>query len=470
MTKDKQPGIDGEFPAAAMPGCPGPSRAEAISGRIADKTEDYASYEFSEPQTRALNIFFDLVQEFDTEEDFLAICVLVPKLIFGLDCALYLLTEGLALECAACTGGDARHPGSFLSEGFVPMHPDKRDGHWYFPIRANPRHLEQLPFSPPEDVIGCLEVHPAERMQSGDSLFWEKFANRIGFQMHNRITHDANKTHVRFIRSLAKDIGHNVIVPNMYFKLFFNRLKRTIDGIGDIERLLAADGDPHAERIRALHQELADQFEEISSHYEQTSLYLETLLRQSHFEKGHYVLERRSCDVPRQIIDPQLHHFQPRFEEQGIEVTDCPEAGLEVEPLLVDVGLLAQVYANLFSNALKYTGAPPGAEDGKRLACSVRRVPDAFGPGRDGVRFGVFTTGRPIPEETGERLFEPGVRGDDPDQPEGTGHGLFFVRQIVELHGGRSGHRALADGNEFHMTLPCPGRSTGAGQTAGDGA
>ena len=122
---------------------------------------------------------------------------------------------------------------------------------------------------------------------------------------------------------------------------------------------------------------------------------------------------------------------------------------------MVDMGLLAQVYSNLFSNALKYTGPPPDGDGGKRVSCIIRNVPDAFGPGLDGIHFGVFTTGKPIPQGDGDRLFDAGVRGDDPDQPEGTGHGLFFVRQIVELHGGRAGHSPLSDGNEFHMVLPC---------------
>ncbi|WP_461208708.1 sensor histidine kinase [Desulfocurvus sp. DL9XJH121] len=430
--------------------CPGAERARPIAERIEAKTEDYASYQFTEPQTRALNIFFDLVQEFDDEKDFLAICVMVPKIIFGLDCALYLVTKDLDLACKVCTGSAALRPGAS-----APLHPDRRDGHWYFPIRANPKHLEQLPFSPPEGVIGCLEVHPAERMQAGDSLFWEKFANRIGFQMHNRMMHDANRVHLRFIRNLAKDIGHNVIVPNMYFKLFFNRLKRSIDGLGELKADMVAASDPHGLRITSLHADLEAQFEEIASHYEQTSLYLETLLRQSHFEKGHYVLERRPCDVARQIIDPQLHHFLPRFEEQSIAVDGCPGPEVDAGILMVDVGLLAQVYSNLFSNALKYTGPPPDGQGRKRISCTMRREKNAFGPGQDGILFGVFTTGKPIPEDKGARLFEAGVRGDDANLPEGSGHGLFFVRQIVELHGGRAGHAPRADGNEFHILLPC---------------
>ena len=63
-----------------------------------------------------------------------------------------------------------------------------------------------------------------------------------------------------------------------------------------------------------------DQYRQILTHYEQTSLFLETLLRRSHFEEGRYVLEKRACNFKKQVIDLQLERYRPRFEERGIEV------------------------------------------------------------------------------------------------------------------------------------------------------
>ncbi len=442
--------------------------ARAVARRIRDKAGDYERYAFDEARSGALNIFFDLVQEFDAEEDFLHVCTLVPRELFGLDCALYLVTRDLDLRCARASGPGTLAPRRALADGArVPDRPARGAGHLYFPIRANADHVQQLPFDPPGGVIGCLELFPAERLAEGDSLFWEKYANRIGFQMHNRIAQDANRRQLRFIRNLAKDIGHNVIVPNMYFKLFFNRLKRTIDQLGEVPGRHAAPSSESRREILALHQALHDQYDEISRHYEQTSLYLETLLRQSHFEKGRYVLERRPCHVPSQIIAPQLHQFLPRFRERGIAVAPCPElADDPAMTLSVDVGLIAQVFSNLFSNALKYTAPPPG--DGPRaVACSARAVPGGLGRrgrrtgGRDAVEFRVFSTGEPLGEQDGARVFEAGYRVGD-NLADGTGHGLFFVRQIVELHGGRTWHEAVPEGNVFHVLLPAGEPGDGA--------
>jgi signal transduction histidine kinase len=446
------------------PAAPRSAGARAIARRIRDKADAYERYAFDEARSGALNIFFDLVQEFEAEADFHHVCTLVPRELFGLDCALYLVTRELDLRCARASGPGTLHPGRALPDADkVPRQPARGAGHLYFPIRANAAHVQQLPFDPPGGVIGCLELFPAERLAEGDSLFWEKYANRIGFQMHNRIVQDANRRHLRFIRNLAKDIGHNVIVPNMSFKLFFNRLKRTIDQLGEVPGRHAAPSSESRREILALHQALHDQYDEISRHYEQTSLYLETLLRQSHFEKGRYVLERRPCHVPSQIIAPQLHQFLPRFRERGIAVTPCPERSNDPDLTLpVDVGLIAQVFSNLFSNALKYTAPPPDGGP-KAMACSAQQAPGALGGrgrgrgarqgGADGVDFRVFTTGEPLDETDGARVFEAGYRAGEA-LADGTGHGLFFVRQIVELHGGRAWHEAVAEGNVFHVLLP----------------
>jgi signal transduction histidine kinase len=36
----------------------------------------------------------------------------------------------------------------------------------------------------------------------------------------------------------------------------------------------------------------------------------------------------------------------------------------------------------------------------------------------------------------------------------GTGHGLSFVKQVIEIHGGRVGREATAEGNNFFFVLP----------------
>ena len=302
-------------------------------------------------------------------------------------------------------------------------------------------------------------------------FFFERYANRFGFQLHNRILANKNKEHLQFIRSLVKDIGHNVIVPNIYFKLYYKRLRSKIDLLKFFEWKLkqafeseAGEGqdlppahDKLLKDLGYIHEGLMDQYRQILTHYEQTSLFLETLLRRSHFEEGRYVLEKRACNFKKQVIDLQLERYRPRFEERGIEIDTSlggvPDQEIEV---VVDIGLVSQVYANLFSNAVKYTREvvePSGARR-RFVSYGWERKANYFGPGRDGLKLNVFTSGPPIPPETAAHLFEEGVRGENASGEYGTGHGLYFIREVVRLHGGVEGYEATPLGNNFFFVLP----------------
>ncbi|NJB69336.1 signal transduction histidine kinase [Desulfobaculum xiamenense] len=429
-----------------------------IRTRILRKVCDYSRYEFEASKSSALNIFFDLVQEFERESDFHAVCVSVPKVIFGLDASLYLLSPESVLRCVHSTAPSASPP---FDGDALPSEPVDVNGRFCCPIRGNHRFIDQLPFVPRDDVIGYIEIRHGGTFTDRDRLFWEKFANRIGFQQHLRMIHGANRRHLAFIRNLVKDIGHNVIVPNMYFKLFFGRLKRSIDTLGALcdeggEALTRPLGES-CDDLRELHAQLEAQYLEIARHYEQTSLYLETLLRQSHFEKGRYVLERRPCHLPLRIIEPQLVQHESRFQDRAITVVpglrDVPDHRLEVQ---VDVGLMAQVFSNLFSNAAKYAAVGDGeAAAGRQISVGWELLPHFFeATGEDGLCVAVGSSGPAVNPADVPKLFDPGFRGSNAGEAEGSGHGLFFVRQIVELHGGVVGYRRRGGMNEFYMVLP----------------
>ena len=58
----------------------------------------------------------------------------------------------------------------------------------------------------------------------------------------------------------------------------------------------------------------------------------------------------------------------------------------------------------------------------------------------------------PEPERAG--LFQPGFRSASTQREHGTGHGLAFVQQVVELHGGQVGYEPSELGNNFYVVLP----------------
>ena len=120
------------------------------------------------------------------------------------------------------------------------------------------------------------------------------------------------------------------------------------------------------------------------------------------------------------------------------------------------------MYANFFSNAVKYTeeiidekGHPK-----KSMAYGREIIRNFFGLGRDGIKCNVFTTGKHLTMQEAEAAFKEGYRGEGGKALPGTGHGLAFVKQVIEMHGGIVGYEPTEQGNNFYFILPVPGQNS----------
>ncbi|HDK44469.1 MAG TPA: HAMP domain-containing histidine kinase, partial [Desulfobacteraceae bacterium] len=76
--------------------------------------------------------------------------------------------------------------------------------------------------------------------------------------------------------------------------------------------------------------------------------------------------------------------------------------------------------------------------------------------GKQGIKFNVFTTGPHLSEEERKKLFQEGMRGHGCKNIPGSGHGLAFIKHVIELHGGSVGYEATPEGNNFYFILPVP--------------
>jgi signal transduction histidine kinase len=111
--------------------------------------------------------------------------------------------------------------------------------------------------------------------------------------------------------------------------------------------------------------------------------------------------------------------------------------------LVGDGSLLFQVFSNLLSNAIKYS------PDGGLITVEVKSA-DTW------VTVSVQDRGLGIPEDDRSRLFERYYRGSNVSGIVGTGLGLYFVRTVVELHGGSVGAESrTSGGSRLHVRLPC---------------
>jgi len=125
---------------------------------------------------------------------------------------------------------------------------------------------------------------------------------------------------------------------------------------------------------------------------------------------------------------------------------------------MVDIGLISQVYANLFSNAVNYTAKiiDHQGQPRKALAYGVEEVNDFPESGYRGIKFNVFTTRPALSAFERQEIFEEGRLAKNSQEIEGSGHGLNFIRRVIEVHGGRVGCKATDEGNNFYFILPLP--------------
>ena len=451
-----------------------------IQNRVRGKIKDHVRYDFSPLQNNLLKSFFDLVQEYERLDDFYRICVVVLLETMQVENALYLLDSDekqLKLVCNS-REGIIHEPRPVPTGIYLSDQPYKTENSYVVPIYRKPpqgssenhnmMRSGQQAWHGDIRILGMLEVSPLEKLDEADLFFLEKYANRIGFRLHNRLLAQQNIHHLKFINNLVMDIEHNVIIPNMYFKHLFNQLRKKIAEMQELElemtelKKTAGVNDEACkmliDRLSTLRADLLGYQQEMLKHHANVSLFLESLFRREHFERGHLVLRPKLCRVEKEIILPQLGQYKSRLKTNKITV-DRPMGMDEEEiPIMVDKGLLAQVYANLFSNAVKYTEEIIDHMGGTRKAVAYGReiIDDFFGPNQRGAKFNVFTTGHHLSREEIEAVFSEGYRGPNSQDKPGTGHGLAFIRHVIELHGGQVGYEATGQGNNFYFVIPLP--------------
>jgi signal transduction histidine kinase len=439
-----------------------------IAQRVREKKDSYERYGFERSQEEAFATFFDLAQEYTTIDSLYQICASVAKEFLDLESRIYIIEPKNSLLELVCTseGGLVPPEERAAHRAVVVEEPTESEESWLFPIRGNQALVNTLPFLGQRSLLGVFEVLPKERIDERRHFFLEKFTNRIGYNLHQKLLVQQNINHIKFINQLVSDIEHNVVTPNMYYKLFLIRLRKMIENYRAIEELVqkAAAGaggsvaeslGGAAQRLREANRNLQNEITALCSHYEHNSLFLETLLRKDHFQKGTYVLRKQSCNFQKEIIRPLIDRYYAHFRRKSIRVDDRIEnVPDEQVTLFVDKGLISQVFDNFFSNALKYAGET--VETGwpeKIFSLNRQIVNTAFGEDKPGVRFDFFTSGPPLSREECDRVFDEGFRAGGSAE-EGKGHGLHFVKNVVEIHGGLVGCEPRPGGNRFYLVLP----------------
>ena len=457
---------------------------QRFADQLRERMAFFSASPFDQRHDALLKAFADIIHFDHSLNRFFQICVVVPPLLGELEAHLYLLNKKAdQLECV-CTSKagllEPRHPAregmqvtnrvyTFDDRLVFPLLPRKMGTEEDFPDTGKTWPVDWAfladPYFSPFSLLGEFVIGPVSKLSDKDRSFFRVLTSWMGYKLNNRLIADHLEEHLRFLNSLGRDIGHNIIIPNMRLKYLLRQLEKKILQFSEIEAReneLIDQGLAGEQCVatfttcRQRRRDLEDVYGDLLKQHTQITLYLESIFRQEHFTQGHLVLQPRQCYVERDIILPQLELFRERFEKQGITI-DRPKNMVEQQfPLMVDLGLLSQVYANLFSNAVKYTGEiiDHQGRPRKAVAYGAEKIPDFPEAGKTGIKFNVFTTGQPLSPEACQQIFEEGERGPNTRHIKGTGHGLDFIRRVIEVHGGQVGCEPTPEGNNFYFILP----------------
>ena len=160
---------------------------EKIGSRVQEKRRNFETYDFGPARDDALLTFFDLAQEYDALENLYRVAVCVIQEFFRLNSRLYLISpeNRLELVCDSLAGvrTDKTPPPAYVRQASQAY---GEQGSWIVPIRGNLMLVNLLPFYAQEQVMGMLEVFPAQDLSDNDRFFFEKYANRLGYNLHTK--------------------------------------------------------------------------------------------------------------------------------------------------------------------------------------------------------------------------------------------------------------------------------------------
>ncbi|MDD5491711.1 MAG: ATP-binding protein [bacterium] len=200
-----------------------------------------------------------------------------------------------------------------------------------------------------------------------------------------------------------------------------------------MDRVLPGGISPEQERVLNIAKKNIERLETL----------IQDILDLAKLESGRMKMAKHEQQIQR-LIEGFIPTIMPLVEHKKLSLTYSLEEGLP--SIYADETRLLQVLTNLVGNSIKFT------DSGGKINLLVRRSSDPTL-----IEFAIEDTGKGIPTEALNRIFEKFEQVDREVKPgiKGTGLGLSICRQIVEAHGGKiTVTSGLNKGSTFSFTMP----------------
>ncbi|MDQ2052483.1 PAS domain S-box protein [Natronolimnohabitans sp. A-GB9] len=257
-------------------------------------------------------------------------------------------------------------------------------------------------------VVHTLPVRNADGEIHAGMVMVQDITERKEYE---RKLEESNERLEQFAYAASHDLQEPLRMVSSYLQLIESRYADVLDEDGEEFLEYAIDG---ADRMRAM---------------------IDGLLEYSRVETRGDPLEPTDLD---DVLEDVLEDLRLRIESTDAEITAEDLPRVEGDP-----SQLRQVFQNLLSNAIEYSGDEP-----PRIHVGAQRVGDQW-------RISIRDEGIGIDPDETDRIFEVFQRLHSREDHSGTGIGLALCRRIVERHGGRIWvDSEPSDGSTFSFTLP----------------
>ncbi len=287
--------------------------------------------------------------------------------------------------------------------------------------RIAPISVLQIPIAGPDGAVGAVILvsssDSARRYESADLAWAEEFARRCAGAIEKARLYEQAQNAIRARDAFMAILGHE--------------LRNPLSPITTALQLMKLR-DPKSRREQ----------EVIERQVKHLTRLVDDLLDVSRIERGKIELVKKPTQLA-EVVAKAVEIASPLFEQRRHRLDlDVATSGLTI---FADETRLAQVVANLLTNAARYTDSGghvrvQAARDGQEIVLRVRD---------DGIG---------IPPDLIPRVFDLFVQGarTADRRAGGLGLGLSLVRSLVSLHGGHV--EAHSDGpglgSEFVVRLP----------------
>lgn len=274
-------------------------------------------------------------------------------------------------------------------------------------------------------VIGALNFHITSKRQPFDEVDLEtavELGRRAAIAIENARLYKKTQAAVQEREDFISIASHELKTPITSLKLQWEVASRTIN---DSDTTL----DPqYVRRLAAISNRQLDRLTRL----------VEDMLDIGRISSGKLAMNKKKVDLD-WVVRDVADRFSDQLKDLGIELK--LNRIDQDSTIFCDHFRLEQVITNLLTNAIRY---------GNKTAIHI-----SVEKSSDRVVLKVRDSGKGIPLEHQERIFERFVRGISVDDAAGLGVGLYISREIVNEHNGKLWvQSAPQQGSTFIMELP----------------